>query len=42
MKNKILTYFEKLAEKYGKSFLALEGIYIIDNNIIKINNGGRW
>ena len=41
MKESIIACFESLADKYGKSFLALEGIFIVDNKIIKISNLGE-
>jgi hypothetical protein len=40
IKKSIIECFENLAMKYGKSFLALEGIFIVDNKIIKISNLG--
>jgi hypothetical protein len=42
MKNKILTYLEKLAETIGNALMISEGIFIVNNKIIKITNGRRW
>ena len=42
IKSKIASYFDRLADKYGKHFLALEGIVLVDNKIIKISNLGGF